>query len=96
MHINTFAGHGINGILCYLVMSHDSVWTTQCMGCYHRRGECDCDACILKRDCFGGPSVMVWGAISFHGRSELICVQDTLTGRKYCDEILAPDVVRGF
>ena len=28
-HINIFTGHRINGILCYLVMRHDSAWTTQ-------------------------------------------------------------------
>ena len=37
--------------------------------CYHRRGERYSDACLLERDRFGGPSVMIWGAISFHGRS---------------------------
>ena len=26
-HINNFTGHRINGILCYLVMTHDSTWT---------------------------------------------------------------------
>ena len=36
---------------------------------------------------------MIWGAISFHGRSELIRVQGNLTGHRYRDEILAPVVL---
>ena len=39
---------------------------------------------------------MVWGAISFHGRSELIHVRVNLTGHRYRDEILAPPVVVPF
>ena len=66
------------------------------MRCYRRRGERYSDACVLERDRFGGPSVMVWGAISFHGRSELIRVQGNLTGHRYRDEILAPVVVPFF
>ena len=63
------------------------------MKCYRRCGERYSDACVLERDCFGGPSVMVWGAISFHGRSELIRVQSNLTGHRHRDEILTPVVV---
>ena len=39
---------------------------------------------------------MVWGDISFHGRSELIRVQGNLTGHRYRGEILAPVVVPFF
>ena len=39
---------------------------------------------------------MLWGAISFHGRSELIRVQFNLTWHRYRDEILAPVVVPFF
>ena len=38
---------------------------------------------------------MVWGAISFHGRPELTCVQGNFTHR-YRHEILAPVVVPFF
>ena len=51
---------------------------------------------VYSKDRFGGPSVMVWGAISFHGCSELIRVHGNLTGHRYCDEILAPVVVAFF
>ena len=64
--------------------------------CYRRRGERYSDACILQTDHFGGPSVMVSGAISFQGRSVLIRVQGNLTGHRYRDEILAPVVVTFF
>ena len=39
---------------------------------------------------------MVWSAISFHGRSELIRVQSNLTGHRYRDEIPVPVVVPFF
>ena len=41
------------------------------MKCYRRHGERYSDNCVLERDLVLGPSVMVWGAILFHGRSEL-------------------------
>ena len=45
-----------------------------CMRCYCRCDECYNDAYVFERDHFGGPSVTVWGAISFHRHSELICI----------------------
>ena len=66
------------------------------MRCYHINGEHYSDACVLKRDHFGGPSVIVWGAISFHRHSELTCVQDNLAGERYCDKILVPVVIPFF
>ena len=66
------------------------------MRCYRRRGKRVSDACVLERDRFGGPSVMVWGVISFHGRSELIRVQGNLIGHRYRNDILVPEVVPFF
>ena len=64
--------------------------------CYCRRGEHYSDSCVLEKDCFGGPCVMVWGAKSFHRCSELIHIQGSLTGHRYLDKILAPVVVPFF
>ena len=66
------------------------------MRCYRRHGEHYSDACVLERDHFGSPSVMVYGAISFHGCSELIDVQRNMTEHRYRNEILAPVVVPFF
>ena len=66
------------------------------MKCYCRRGKRYSDNSVLIRDRFGGPSVMVWGAISFHRCSEFIHVQGNLTGHRYRNEILAPVVVPFF
>ncbi|KAK3091830.1 hypothetical protein FSP39_022977 [Pinctada imbricata] len=59
---------------------------------YRRRGEHYSDACVPEVDRYGGGSIMVWGAISYHHRSRLV-VPGNLTGVRYRDEILAPVVV---
>ncbi|KAK3082687.1 hypothetical protein FSP39_002633 [Pinctada imbricata] len=60
----------------------------------HRtRGERYSDACVPEVDRYGGGSIMVWGAISYHHRSRLVVVPGNLTGVRYRDEILAPVVV---
>ena len=66
------------------------------MRCYCRRCERYSDACVLKRDLFVDPSVMVWGAISFHGNSEIILVQGKSRGHRYRYEIWAHVVVPFF
>lgn len=42
---------------------------------------------------FRGGTVMVWGGISIGGRTDLILLENFLTGRSYVDQILAPVVV---
>ena len=72
-------------------MNHDIFWNalTDVRG----RGERYADACVTEVDRYGGGSVMVWGAISFHHRSRLVVVPGNLNGMRYRDEILAPVVV---
>lgn len=60
---------------------------------YRRTGERYADACVIQRQPFGGGSVMVWGGISFRGRTQLVIVQGNLTGVRYRDEIIQPHVL---
>jgi hypothetical protein len=55
---------------------------------YRRRNEHFAANCIKKADRFGGGRVMMLGAISDTGRTELVHVNGTLTAQRYCDEIL--------
>ena len=42
---------------------------------------------------WGGDSVMVWGGISWHHKTQLIVVDGNLTAHRYIYEILEPEVV---
>ena len=48
-----------------------------------RQGERLIDACAKPNDGNRGPSVMVWGAIHYGGRSELVVVDGTLNQHRY-------------
>ena len=45
-------------------------------------------ACISEHYRYGRGSVMVWGAISLTGRSQLVVIHGNLTVQRYVDEIL--------
>lgn len=60
---------------------------------YRRRHERFAPNCIRQVDTFGGGSVMVWGAISYNRKSELVLVQGNLTANRYIDQILRPHVL---
>ena len=57
---------------------------------YRRQNERFAPNCIRQMDRFGGGSVMVWGAISYNHRSELVVVQGNLTANRYIEQILHP------
>uniref|UniRef100_A0AAZ3RCC2 Tc1-like transposase DDE domain-containing protein n=1 Tax=Oncorhynchus tshawytscha TaxID=74940 RepID=A0AAZ3RCC2_ONCTS len=52
------------------------------------------EACTLERDRFGGGgSVMVWGGVSQHHRTELVVIAGNLNAVRYREDILLPHVV---
>ena len=51
------------------------------------------DACVVQRAGFGGGSVMVWGGITSHGRTQLVIVAGNPTAIRYRDEIIRPHVL---
>ena len=63
---------------------------------YRRRGERYARPCIAHNDRFGRCSVMVWGAIGYGWRSELVFVDGTLNAQRYRDLVLQPHVLPFF
>lgn len=60
---------------------------------YRRMGERYRDPCVLERNRFGGPSVMVWGAINARFRSELVVINGNLTAQGYVNQVLQPTLL---
>ena len=60
---------------------------------YRRRGERFADACVVKRDRFGGGFILVWRGIAHGIKSQLIIVAGNMTAVRYRDEILRPVAV---
>lgn len=60
---------------------------------YRRIGERFSDACVLQRRSFGGGSVMVWGGITAHGRTELVIIVGALTAVRYRDIVIQGHVI---
>ena len=63
---------------------------------YRRRNQRFARQNVMETDRFGSGSVMVWGAIRFGWRSELVVVDGNLTAQRYIDEILTPHIVPHF
>ncbi|GFS90503.1 hypothetical protein TNCV_4097071 [Trichonephila clavipes] len=49
--------------------------------------------CVIERHCGITPEVMVWGAISYHGRSNLLRIEGNLNSNKYVREVQEPSFV---
>ena len=51
------------------------------MRVWRRRGERFTDACVMERDGWGGPSIMLWGAISWGRRVQPVIFENNGRGR---------------
>ena len=60
---------------------------------YRRRNERFAPNCVREVDRFGGGSVMVWGAITYTTRSDLVVVQGNLTANRYMNQVLQPHLL---
>ncbi|GFX43953.1 transposable element Tcb2 transposase [Trichonephila clavipes] len=49
--------------------------------------------CVIERHSGITPAVMVWGAISYHGRSNLVGIKRNLKSNRYVHEVQQPEVV---
>ncbi|GFS79298.1 transposable element Tc1 transposase [Trichonephila clavipes] len=59
--------------------------------CY--AGERHIPECIIKRHSRRTPGVMVWGAIAYHGRSQLLRIVGNLNCTRYINEVLQPRAI---
>ncbi|GFV47771.1 hypothetical protein TNCV_517701 [Trichonephila clavipes] len=48
--------------------------------------------CVIERHIGLKPGVMVWGAISYHGRSNFLRIEGHLNSNRYVREVLQPKV----
>ena len=67
---------------------------------WHRVGEQFTDACMLEKDPWGGPNIIIWGGIGLHQRVGPIFFANLGQGRgngvnaqRYIDQVLRPHVV---
>ncbi|GFV52053.1 transposable element Tc1 transposase [Trichonephila clavipes] len=49
--------------------------------------------CIIERHSGRTPGVMVWGAIAYHGRSQLLRIVGNLNSTRYINEVLQPQAI---
>ncbi|GFS51491.1 transposable element Tcb2 transposase [Trichonephila clavipes] len=56
-------------------------------------GERHIPECIIERHSGRTPGVMVWGAISYHGRSQLLQIMGNLNSTRYINEVLQPRAI---
>ena len=69
---------------------------TRCDGqicVYRQRNEHYTETCTLERNRFGGGSIMVWGGVSQHHRTELVVIAGNLNAVRYREDILLPHVL---
>ncbi|GFX48573.1 uncharacterized protein TNCV_584711 [Trichonephila clavipes] len=76
-----------------LTVDDGSLWDHN--GCIRvRRYACECcrPECVIERYSGLTPGVLVWGAISYYGRSNLLRIEGNLNSNRYVREVLQPEV----
>ena len=63
---------------------------------YRRRHEHYVDNCVVENNPNGGGGVMVWVAINYRFKTQLVVCQGNLTARRNIDQVLRPVVVLMF
>ena len=63
---------------------------------YRRHYERYVDNCVVENNPYGGGRVMVWAAINYRFKTQLVVCQGNLTARRYIDQVLRPVVVPMF
>ncbi|GFW54431.1 transposable element Tc1 transposase [Trichonephila clavipes] len=56
-------------------------------------GERHIPECIIERHSRRTPRVMVWGAIAYHGRLQLLRIVGNLNSTRYINEVLQPQAI---
>ncbi|GFU57541.1 transposable element Tc1 transposase [Trichonephila clavipes] len=56
-------------------------------------GECCLPECVIERHSGIIPGVIVWGAISYHGRSNLLRIEGNLNSNRCVCAVLQPEVI---
>ncbi|GFY04972.1 transposable element Tc1 transposase [Trichonephila clavipes] len=59
----------------------------------HYAGERHIPECIIERHSRRIPGVMVWGAIAYHGRSQLLRIVGNLNSTRYINEVVQPQAI---
>ena len=65
----------------------------RCRRVWRRRNERYVRCCTAEHDRYGGGSVMVWGAVSWNHKSDLVVIDGNLKAQRYVNEILRPNVL---
>ncbi|GFW15403.1 transposable element Tc1 transposase [Trichonephila clavipes] len=70
------------------LLHHDGRIRVRCYA-----GERHIPECIIERHSGRTPGVMVWGAIAYHGRSQLLRIVGNLNSTRYINEVLQPQAI---
>ena len=77
--------------------SHFNLWNADWrIRVYRLRYERYVDNCVVENNPYGGGGVMVWAAINYRFKTQLVVCQGNLTARRYKDQVLRPVVVPMF